>query len=391
MNDEIILKRNCEAVLIPAGTKVTLQAGEPVIITQALGGSYTVIINGNMARIEARDADAIGQAPATAAPAQPEAPAATGGAVVGEEQILEQLRTCYDPEIPVNIVDLGLVYDLQIVPLPAGGSRVEIKMTLTAPGCGMGPVLQQDVETKVSAIPGVKEAAVFLVWDPPWNRDMLSEAAKLAIGIDVTTPHPVQAAVFDVESLRKDFPILDQQVHGHPLVYLDNAATSQKPRAVLDALSRFYENDNANVHRGIHELSRRSTEAYEGARDARGKVHQRPRVGGNYFHTRHDRGHQPRGPHLGREKSQGRRHHSAHGNGASQQHRPLAIAGRPHRREAGLRSRDGRRRPAGFEPTGRPARRQQRQTILPSPTFPTRWARSIPWRNCAPAPASATS
>jgi probable FeS assembly SUF system protein SufT len=184
VNDEIILKRNCEAVMIPAGTKVTLQAGEPVVITQALGGSYTVIINGNMARIEARDADAIGQAP-TPAPADvaPSAPSDVSDPKVQEEQVWAQLRTCFDPEIPVNIVDLGLVYDLQIQPLPAGGSRVEIKMTLTAPGCGMGPILQQDVETKVAGIPGVKEAAVFLVWDPPWSREMLSEAAQLQLGM----------------------------------------------------------------------------------------------------------------------------------------------------------------------------------------------------------------
>lgn len=179
MNNEIILSRNCDAVLIPAGTKVTLQAGEPVMITQALGGSYTVIINGNMARIEARDADALGQAPAPS----DKSGMSDASDAVNEEKIMEQLRTCYDPEIPVNIVDLGLVYDLQIQPLPAGGNRVEVKMTLTAPGCGMGPILQQDVETKVSSIPGVKEAAVFLVWDPPWNRDMLSEAAKLQLGM----------------------------------------------------------------------------------------------------------------------------------------------------------------------------------------------------------------
>jgi probable FeS assembly SUF system protein SufT len=185
VNDEIILKRNCEAVLIPAGTKVTLQAGEPVVITQALGGSYTVIINGNMARIEARDADALGQAPAPepAAGAPSVAPSAADSAKVDEEQVFAQLRTCYDPEIPVNIVDLGLVYDLQILPLPSGGNRVEVKMTLTAPGCGMGPILQQDVEARVAAIPGVKEAAVFLVWDPPWSREMLSEAAKLELGM----------------------------------------------------------------------------------------------------------------------------------------------------------------------------------------------------------------
>jgi probable FeS assembly SUF system protein SufT len=181
MSDEIILKRDCEAVLIPAGNKITLQAGEPVVITQSLGGSFTVIIHGNMARIDARDADAIGQAPPTTAPE--EVPADPATTTVSENQVMEKLRTCYDPEIPVNIVDLGLIYDLQIQSLPAGGRRVEIKMTLTAPGCGMGPVLQQDVETKVSSIPGVKEAAVFLVWDPPWSRDMLSETAKLELGM----------------------------------------------------------------------------------------------------------------------------------------------------------------------------------------------------------------
>jgi probable FeS assembly SUF system protein SufT len=181
MSDEIILKRDCEAVLIPAGSKITLQAGESVVITQNLGGSFTVVIHGNMARIDARDADALGHVTPAAVPA--ENPAAPETATVSEEQVFEKLRTCYDPEIPVNIVDLGLVYDLQIQPLPAGGRRVEIKMTLTAPGCGMGPVLQQDVESKVSSIPGVKEAAVFLVWDPPWSRDMLSETAKLELGL----------------------------------------------------------------------------------------------------------------------------------------------------------------------------------------------------------------
>jgi probable FeS assembly SUF system protein SufT len=183
MNDEIILKRDCEAVLIPAGTKITLQAGEPVVITQSLGGSFTVVIHGNMARIDARDADALGHEPASAAPAESSAVPETETATVAEDQVMEKLRTCYDPEIPVNIVDLGLVYDLQIQPLASGGSRVEIKMTLTAPGCGMGPVLQQDVESKVSSIPGVKEAAVYLVWDPPWSRDMLSETAKLELGL----------------------------------------------------------------------------------------------------------------------------------------------------------------------------------------------------------------
>jgi probable FeS assembly SUF system protein SufT len=181
MSDEIIIKRDCEAVLIPHGSKITIHAGEPVVITQSLGGSFTVLIHGNMARIDARDADALGHTPPAAKPV--ENPSSPESAAVSEEQIMAQLRTCFDPEIPVNIVDLGLVYDLQILRLPAGGSRVEIKMTLTAPGCGMGPVLQQDVESKVSTIPGVTEAAVHLVWDPPWNREMLSETAKLELGL----------------------------------------------------------------------------------------------------------------------------------------------------------------------------------------------------------------
>jgi probable FeS assembly SUF system protein SufT len=176
MSEEVIMKRDCPAVLIPAGTAITLQAGVPVVIAQALGGSFTVIVHGNMARIAGADADALGlEAPAAAGPAEP--------VQLTEEHVYEVLRTCYDPEIPVNIVELGLVYDLQILPLPEGGHRVEIKMTLTAPGCGMGPVLQQDVESRVLSLPGVKEAAVLLVWDPPWNRDMLSEAAKLQLGM----------------------------------------------------------------------------------------------------------------------------------------------------------------------------------------------------------------
>jgi len=194
VDENIILKRDCEAALIPAGTKVTLQAGEPVTITQALGGSYTVIIHGNMARIAGADADALGLQPPSSVTSPSSVttgiarePSADGKQTqtqtITEEEVLNTLRTCYDPEIPVNIVDLGLVYDLQILPLPAGGNRVEIKMTLTAPGCGMGPVLQQDVESKVLALQGVKEAAVFLVWEPQWNRDMLSEAAKLQLGL----------------------------------------------------------------------------------------------------------------------------------------------------------------------------------------------------------------
>jgi probable FeS assembly SUF system protein SufT len=176
--EEVILKRDCEGALIPSGDRVTLLAGETVSITQALGGSFTVNIRGNLARVDAKDADALGKAPteAKSETAQPAGP-------VDEEKILEVLRTCYDPEIPVNIVDLGLIYDVQISSLPDKGKRVEVKMTLTAVGCGMGPVIQQDVANKILSLPGVAEAEVHLVWDPPWNRDMISDAAKLELGL----------------------------------------------------------------------------------------------------------------------------------------------------------------------------------------------------------------
>jgi probable FeS assembly SUF system protein SufT len=174
--EEIILKRDCEAVLIPAGNKITLHSGEPVTITQALGGSYTVIIHGNMARIEAKDADALGKEIVKTEKAQPTGPLA-------EETVMNILRTCFDPEIPVNIVDLGLVYDVQISPLPEGTHHVEVKMTLTAPGCGMGPVLAQDVQNKLISLEPIDEANVELVWDPPWNQSMMTEAAKLQLGL----------------------------------------------------------------------------------------------------------------------------------------------------------------------------------------------------------------
>ncbi|MEW6160889.1 MAG: putative Fe-S cluster assembly protein SufT [Verrucomicrobiota bacterium] len=176
-----ILTRDCEAVIIPVGTKVTLQKGEEAYITQSLGGSYTVIVNGNMFRIEGKDADALGidaateVKPKSATPKSPEEL---------EKEVWTQLRTCYDPEIPVNIVDLGLIYDCRIAPLAESASnRAEVKMTLTAPGCGMGPMLAQDVQNKLLSIEGIDEADVELVWDPPWNQGMMSEAAKLQLGL----------------------------------------------------------------------------------------------------------------------------------------------------------------------------------------------------------------
>ena len=173
------MARDVEAAMIPVGTKVTLQQGEQAHITQSLGGSYTVVVNGNMFRVEGKDADALGREPVAK-------PASTGAPIPQEQlekEIWNQLRSCYDPEIPVNVVDLGLIYDCHITPISAGSNRVDIKMTLTAPGCGMGPVLAQDVQSKLLGLEAVDDVAVELVWDPPWNQGMMTEAAKLQLGL----------------------------------------------------------------------------------------------------------------------------------------------------------------------------------------------------------------
>ena len=179
-NDEpITLARDVEAAIIPIGERVTLQKGEQARITQSLGGSYTVIVNGNMFRIEGNDADALGM--------QLEAKPVTTGESVSqdklEKEIWNQLRSCYDPEIPVNIVDLGLIYDCHLTPMNAGSYKADVKMTLTAPGCGMGPMLAQDVQNRLLSLEGVDDVSVELVWDPPWNQGMMTEAAKLQLGL----------------------------------------------------------------------------------------------------------------------------------------------------------------------------------------------------------------
>jgi probable FeS assembly SUF system protein SufT len=178
-HEPVLLFRDVEAAVIPIGTKVTLQKGEQAYLTQSLGGSYTVVVNGNMFRIEGKDADALGLEPVAK-------PVSTGGPVsqeLLEKEIWNQLRSCYDPEIPVNIVDLGLIYDCHISPLAPASYRVEVKMTLTAPGCGMGPTLAQDVQSKLLGLEAVDDVAVELVWDPPWTQAMMTEAAKLQLGL----------------------------------------------------------------------------------------------------------------------------------------------------------------------------------------------------------------
>lgn len=175
----IALSRDVEASIVPSGDKVTLQKGETAQVTQTLGGTFTVIVNGNMFRIEGVDADALGL-DSVKTPAEEATRPETQDDL--KQQIEAQLKTVYDPEIPVNIIDLGLVYDCAPTQLD-GGWRVDVKMTLTAPGCGMGPVLQQDAQNRLLCIEGVDEVDVQLVWDPPWSQDMMSEAAKLQLGM----------------------------------------------------------------------------------------------------------------------------------------------------------------------------------------------------------------
>ncbi len=179
-NEPIELRRDVEASIVPSGLKVTLRRGESAQITQSLGGTYTVLVNGNMFRIGGQDADALGRE--VAGPDETAAAAPLSREQL-EARVWQELRNCYDPEIPVNIVDLGLIYDCQLHPLEAGGYRAEVRMTLTAPGCGMGPVLQQDVSNRLLALPDIREANVELVWDPPWNQAMMSEPARLQLGL----------------------------------------------------------------------------------------------------------------------------------------------------------------------------------------------------------------
>jgi probable FeS assembly SUF system protein SufT len=177
-NEPVTLARDCPAVLIPAGDSITLPEGTTGFLTQALGGSFTIYIEGNLFRIAGHDGDAIGKPPLEA----PDLPDDATEADL-ENAVWQQLRTCYDPEIPINIVELGLVYECKVERTQSGGRAVKIKMTLTAPGCGMGDILAQDVREKVEVIPTVERADVEVVFDPPWNRSMMSEEARLEAGL----------------------------------------------------------------------------------------------------------------------------------------------------------------------------------------------------------------
>ena len=178
---EFTLSRDTDAIQIPSGNKMMLPAGTQGVVTQTLGGSYTIATPYGLSRIAEKDLDALGlEAPQTSNGA----PKKTGeSGPVDEKAVWDQLKQCYDPEIPVNIVDLGLVYDCRLIKKDDGGTRVEVKMTLTAPGCGMGPAIAHDAQSKILSIDGIDEADVQLVWDPPWNQNMISEAGRMKLGM----------------------------------------------------------------------------------------------------------------------------------------------------------------------------------------------------------------
>jgi probable FeS assembly SUF system protein SufT len=176
----INVSREVEVVRIPSGERITLPSDTPVVVTQSLGGSYTLLVpsQAGLFRLDGKDGDAIGKAKVAQ-----EIPQKSASGSANEEEIWEQLKTCFDPEIPVNIVDLGLIYSLELKPHPAGGSSVEVKMTLTAQGCGMGPTIAADARQKILTVPGVKDANVEVVWDPPWNPSLISDAGKQKLGM----------------------------------------------------------------------------------------------------------------------------------------------------------------------------------------------------------------
>ena len=189
-SNPIALNRDCEAIEIPAGTRTTLPTGTVVRVMQSRGGSHTVSSNfGAMYRIDAKDSDALGVTTPASALNVP-------GGPLTEQMVIDQLKTVFDPEIPVNIVDLGLVYGCAITALQDKDKRIDVKMSMTAPGCGMGNVLKADVEGKLSSLPQVKEVHVDIIFDPPWNPSRMSDAARLQLGLDLeerSTPFPIRS------------------------------------------------------------------------------------------------------------------------------------------------------------------------------------------------------
>ena len=173
----MILSRDCDGILVPQGHVISLKVGTPVRVTQALGGSHTVEVYGNLVMIGAADQDVLGLEVK-----QEDVAHLSDQSLSIEDKAITQIKTCYDPEIPVNIHDLGLIYNISVNDLDQG-SRVDVLMTLTSPTCGMGPFLVEDVKRKVHMIPEVSQVEVTLVFDPPWQKAMMTQAARLQLGL----------------------------------------------------------------------------------------------------------------------------------------------------------------------------------------------------------------
>ncbi|PAV26589.1 putative FeS assembly SUF system protein SufT [Tamilnaduibacter salinus] len=173
----VLTKRDVEARLVPDGTLIWIPSDTFVTITQSLGGTFSVAVNGNLARVEGHDADALGKEPPESNYETPE------DGTINESQVWEAMRECYDPEIPVNVVDLGLIYECHVTNDAEKGNEVFVRMTLTAPGCGMGPVITEDVKRKIEHVPNVDRVEVELTFDPPWDSEMLTDEAKLELGM----------------------------------------------------------------------------------------------------------------------------------------------------------------------------------------------------------------
>jgi probable FeS assembly SUF system protein SufT len=176
--EEVILTRDVPAIAVPYGETVVLPAGTAVSITHQLGGNFTVTWSGGMVQIRAANADALGKEVVEKSNS-----AQDHSGPPDVDALWDALRGVFDPEIPVNIVDLGLVYSVDVVNLENDRFGVKVAMSLTAPGCGMGPAIAQDAQYRLEQVPGVSQASVDVVWDPPWNQNMISEAGKMELGL----------------------------------------------------------------------------------------------------------------------------------------------------------------------------------------------------------------
>lgn len=178
LNQEVITEAETAAIQIPAGNAVLLPEGSRIYVTQMLGNSITAATDVGLVRITREEAARAGIIAPTQSVQEDDEN------LTLEERVWKVLSNIYDPEIPVDIVNLGLIYGVEIIPQKEDGSHVSVQMTLTAPGCGMGPHIMAEAEMGIAALEGVKSVDVEFVWDPPWNQDMMTEEARMQLGLE---------------------------------------------------------------------------------------------------------------------------------------------------------------------------------------------------------------